>query len=153
MGLDVAFCVLYTAFFAAFAALLATLGARLFAWIAFGGMLLVLVLDLVEDHHILALLALAEANRPIEDGSIVFQDTLSALKFSTSYVALFCYGVAIPRTSRLAWALVLFLTVGTLITAVMGYAAPGSVDSTRWLGFLAGFGLAIAWLRTAPDPA
>lgn len=152
MGLDIAFCCVYTAFFGALAAYLRSLG-QPFTRIAFGAMLAVCFLDIIEDHHILALLAVAEANRPIDESSIVFQDVLSATKFSISYVALFLYGLAVPRTSRLAWALVFFLTVGTLFTAVVGYAIPGSLDSGRWIGFLVGFGVAAAWLRTAPEPA
>jgi hypothetical protein len=151
-ALDVAFLVLYTAFFAALAKYLRELG-RPFVWLALGAMLGVTVLDIVEDHHILALLAMAERGRPIDDGAIAFQDVLSSTKFTVSYLALFLYGLAVPRTTKLAWALALFLTAGTLVTGVIGYAVPESLDSTRWLGFLVGFGLAGAWLRSAPEPA
>jgi hypothetical protein len=124
--------------------------------IAFGTLVAVAILDIVEDHHILALLALAEAGRPIDDDTIRFQEVLSSTKFSVSYLAFFLYGLALPRTSKLAWALALFLTAGTVVTAILDYGAPpsmqASIDSTRWIGFLAGFGIAIAWLRGAPDP-
>jgi hypothetical protein len=148
--------VLYTGFFAALAQYLRALGRQLLT-IALGSLLAVTLLDIVEDHHILALLAQAEAGRPIDEGAIVFQDTLSATKFTTSYLAFFLYGLALPRTTKLGWALALFLTAGTLATAVLGYAAPPtwreSLDSGRWIGFLAGFALAFAWLRAAPEPA
>lgn len=150
-GLDVGFLVLYTALFGALAKhLRSTL-----AWIGFGAMAIVAVLDIVEDHHILSLLSLAQHARPIEDASIAFQEALSSTKFSISYLSLFLFGISIPRTSRLGWVLCLFLTVGTLITGVLGFAAPPewreALDSSRWVGFLAGFGLAWSWLRSAPD--
>lgn len=150
-GLDVGFLVLYTALFGALAKhLRSTL-----AWIGFGAMAIVAVLDIVEDHHILSLLSLAEHGRPIDDAAIAFQDVLSATKFSISYLALFLFGISIPRTTRLGWLLALFLTAGTLITGVLGYAAPpawqASLDSGRWIGFLLGFGLAFLWLRSVPD--
>jgi hypothetical protein len=155
-ALDVAFLVLYTGFFAAFAKYLRELG-QPFTYLALGAMIGTAVLDVLEDHHILALLALAEHGRPIDDGSIVFQDVLSSTKFTISYLSLFMFGVAIPRTSMLGWVLALFLTAGTLFTAVLGYGAPPSwresLDSTRWIGFVAGFGIAVAWLRSAPEPA
>jgi len=48
-----------------------------------------------------------------------------------------------------------FLVAGTLITAVLGYAAPPAwhqLDGGRGFGFLLGFALAAAWLRTSKDP-
>jgi len=150
MGIDVAFLVLYTAFFATLARYLeAATGLGL------GAIVVTAVLDIVEDHHILGLLALAEHGRPISDSSIVFQDVLSATKFTFSYAGFFLFGLAIPRTTRLAWALVVFLTAGTLATAVLGFAAPvewrAALDGGRWIGFLGGLVLVGAWLRRAPD--
>jgi hypothetical protein len=77
------------------------------------------------------------------------------VKFSVSYFSLVAFGLAIPRTTKLGSVLCLFLTVGTLLTAVIFYAAPpefqASLESGRWIGFLAGFLLAIAWLRQQRD--
>lgn len=153
-GLDIAFVGLYTAFFAALASILRraqpkTLGADL-AGIAFVLLLAVAVLDVIEDHHILALLRLAELGKPLDDGALAWQQVLSSTKFSLSYLSLVLYGLAIPRTTRLAWALATFLVVGTLVNAVVDYAispaAHAAIDGGRWIGFLAGFGLAGAWL-------
>jgi len=155
-ALDVAFLVLYTAFFGALASYLRGLG-QPFTRIAFGAMAVVALLDIVENHHILSLLSLAEAGRPIDDASISFQEALSSTKFSISYLSLFLFGLAIPRTTPLSWVLALFLTVGNLFTGVLGFAAPPawreSLDNGRWIGFLLGFGLAFLWLRKAPDRA
>jgi hypothetical protein len=154
-GLDIAFLALYTGFFAALSSYLRQTG-RPFARLALGVMLVVSLLDVVEDHHILSLLALAEHGKPIGNSSIVFQDVLSSTKFSISFVALTLFGLAVPRTTKLGWVLALFLTVGTLANGVLGYAAPPawreSLDGGRWIGFLAGFVLAAAWLRSAPEP-
>jgi uncharacterized membrane protein YraQ (UPF0718 family) len=65
------------------------------------------------------------------------------------------FGLAIPRDTRLGVVLAVFLVAGTLISGVLGYAAPpawrAQLDSGRWVGFLLGFVLAGAWLRTQPD--
>jgi hypothetical protein len=154
-GLDVGFLVLYTAFFTALADHLTRLG-RPFLWLALGAMIGTAVLDIIEDHHILSLLGVAEAGRPIDDGAIVFQQTLSATKFTLSYLALVMFGLAIPRDTRLGLVLAVFLVAGTLISGVLGYAAPPAwreqLDGGRWIGFLAGFALAAAWLRSSPEP-
>lgn len=155
-GLDVGFLVLYTAFFAAFADHLARLG-RPFVRLALAAMIGTAVLDIVEDHHILALLAVAESGRPIDDGALVFQHVLSASKFSLSYLALVLFGLAVPCGTGLGVVLAVFLVAGTLITGVLGYAAPpawrGQLDGGKAFGFLIGFALAAAWLRSTPDPA
>jgi hypothetical protein len=155
MGLDIAFLILYTAFFASFTKYLRAIG-RPFVTLAFGAMLATAILDIIEDHHILAMLESAEARVLPSASAIQFQAAESAVKFSMSFLALVLYGLAVPRTTRLGLALCLFLTVGTLISGVLGYAAPpdfqAKLESGRWIGFLIGLGLAIAWLRSAPEP-
>lgn len=154
MALDIAFLVLYTAFFAALAHYLRALG-QPFTRLAFGLLLATAMLDIVEDHHIIAMLESAEHQVLPAARSLTEQATLSMTKFSISYMALFMFGVAIPRTTKLGLALAIFLTFGTLLSAVIGYALPpahqATFESTRWVGFLVGFGLAIAWLMKAPD--
>jgi hypothetical protein len=154
-GLDVGFLVLYTAFFAALADHLTRLG-RPFVRLALGAMIATAVLDIVEDHHILTLLSVAEAGRPIDDAAVVFQQVLSSTKFSISYLALVMFGLAIPRDTWLGIVLAVFLVAGTLITGVLGYAAPpawhAQLDGGRGVGFLLGFALAAAWLRATPEP-
>lgn len=154
MALDIAFLILYTAFFAALARYLTELG-RPFVRVAFGLMLATAVLDIIEDHHIIAMLESAEHGVLPAARSITEQATLSMTKFSLSYLALFMFGLAIPRTTRLGLALALFLTAGTLLGAVVGYALPPThqpaFESGRWIGFLVGFGLATAWLLKSPD--
>jgi hypothetical protein len=154
MALDIAFIVLYTAFFAALARHLKLLG-RPFTTLALGAMIGVALLDFVEDHHIISLLDYAE-NHVLPTGSaLVFQSTLSSTKFSLSYLSLFMFGLAMPRHTRLGLVFALFLSAGTLASGVLGLALPPAqqtaMESGRWIGFLAGFGLAIAWLLTSKD--
>ena len=153
IALDIAFLVLYTAFFIAFAAYLREQG-RPFVNVALGAMIATAVLDIIEDHHIISMLESAEHGILPSATSVMLQAAESATKFSMSYLSLVLFGLAIPRTTKLGWALFAFLVVGTLISAVVGYAVPPemqhSVESGRWVGFLAGFGLVIAWLRTRP---
>ena len=152
MALDIAFLLLYTPFFVAFAAVLR---GRPFVGLALGTMIATAVLDIIEDHHIIAMLESAEHGVVPSATSIMYQAAESTTKFSLSYLSLVLFGLAIPRTSKLGIALALFLVVGTLISAVVGYAVPptmqSSVESGRWIGFLVGFALAIAWLRQQPD--
>ena len=154
-GLDVGFVVLYTAFFAAFTDYLRGLG-RPFVRLALGAMIGTAVLDFIEDQHILSLLAVAEAGRPIDDAALVFQQTLSATKWSLSYLALVLYGLAVPRDRWLGIVLSTFLVAGTLIIGVLGFAAPPAwnplLDAARTSGLLIGFGLGILWLRAMPEP-
>lgn len=154
MGLDIAFCILYTAFFAALAVYLRATNPtmRIFIYLGFAAMLATAVLDIIEDHHIIAMLEMAEDRILPADSSIAWQASESAVKFSISYLSLVAFGLAIPRTTKLGLALCLFLVVGTLVSGVIGYAAPPdfqqSFESGRWVGFLIGFALAIAWLRS-----
>jgi len=154
MALDIAFLILYTAFFAALARYLGALG-RPFVRLAFGAMLATAILDIIEDHHIIAMLESVEHEVLPAARSITEQAALSMTKFSISYLALFMFGLAVPRTTKLGLALSLFLTAGTLLSGVIGYALPpahqASFESGRWIGFLLGFGLALAWLMKSAD--
>jgi hypothetical protein len=153
-ALDIAFLALYTGFFAALARYLCERG-RPFTRLALGFMIGTAVLDIVEDHHITALLDGAEVGILPSTSAIADQVVLSATKFSLSYVSLFFFGLAIPRDTRLGLVLAVFLTAGTLLSGVIGFALPPesmhAFDSGRWVGFLAGFVLAIAWLLRQPE--
>jgi hypothetical protein len=153
-ALDIGFIILYTGFFAALSRYLVLRG-RPFAKLAFGAMAAVALLDIVEDHHIVSMLDAAEQSMLPSAGAIAFQAVESATKFSISYIALVLFGLAIPREGKLGWTLSLLLIVGSLANAIIGYSLPQHAqhgfDSGRWVGFLLGFGLAIAWLLKQPD--
>jgi hypothetical protein len=63
---------------------------------------------------------------------------------------------ACVRDTRLGVVLAVFLVAGTLISGVLGYAAPPvwreQLDGGHGVGFLLGFALAAAWLRGSPEP-
>ena len=155
MGLDLVFLILYTSAFAALADYLIAIG-RPFARLALMFMIATAVLDVIEDHQILTALDLAEDQKLVSESWIATQQILSSTKFAMSYLGTFLFGLAIPRTTRIGWVASLFFVVGTLGTALLSLAAPPelrhTLDSTRWLSFLAGFGVLAAWLRTTPDP-
>jgi hypothetical protein len=155
MGLDLAFLVLYTALFTALSKYLAELG-RPFVRLALGFMISTAVLDIVEDYQIITALDLAHRGVLVSDTWIALQQILSGTKFAVSYLGLFLFGLAIPRARMLGTVLAVFLTVGTLATAVLAIGAPPELragfDSTRWISFLVGFTILALWLRTEPDP-
>jgi hypothetical protein len=154
-ALDIAFLALYTSFFAALAKYLGDRG-RPFVRLALGFMIATAVLDIIEDHHILAMLDASEERMGPSAWEITLQAVISATKFSVSYLSLVLFGLAIPRDTRLGWVLSIFLTAGTLVSAVVGYALPpsaaGMFDQGRWVGFMIGFALSITWLRAQPEP-
>src|SRR5262245_43424164 len=153
-ALDIAFLALYTAFFAAFSSFLVSIG-RPFARLALAAMIGTALLDILEDHHILVMLDMAERGQPLSDAAIAFQQVLSSSKFSLSYVSLLLYGLAIPRDTRLGLVLSLFLCVGTIANAVIDFSIPAAshaqFDNGRPIGFLIGFALACLWLYRQPD--
>ena len=155
MGLDLAFLVLYTGLFAALSKFLTDLG-RPFARLALAFMIATAVLDAIEDHQIITALDRAHRGELVSTTWSALQQILSGTKFAVSYIGLFLFGLAIPRTRTLGKLLAAFLTVGTLVTAVLSVGAPPelreSLDSTRWVSFLAGFTVLALWLRTEPDP-
>jgi hypothetical protein len=157
MALDIAFLCLYTAFFTLLAIHLRSRGRpAALVWLALGAMVATALLDIVEDHHILALLDQAEHRVLPTADAIAWQSLESATKFSVSFLSLVLFGLAIPRDTKLGIGLALFLTAGTLLSAIVGYAVPPAsatvVEAGRWLGFLIGFALAIAWLMREPEP-
>jgi len=153
-ALDIAFLILYTSFFAALAKYLGERG-RPFVRLAFAFMVATAVLDIIEDHHIVAMLDAVEKGITPSASEIVAQAVISSTKFSVSYLSLVLFGIAIPRDTRLGWVLSIFLTAGTLLSAIIGYALPPSAahgfDQGRWVGFVLGFALSIAWLRAQPE--
>ncbi len=156
-AIDLAFLALYTILFVALAAHLAARGApRPLLWLAVGAIVVVAALDIAEDHHILALLDLAEHGGVPGDGAMVVQQALSGAKFTISALALACFGLCVPRDRLLGRVLAGFLVVGPLVTTVVANASSPDqrpqLDAGRWVGFLVGFVLAGAWLRGEADP-
>jgi hypothetical protein len=150
-GIDSAFLVLYSAFFVVFVRRIATERTRSWLWVALVFLLFTAVLDMVEDHHILALLYSAELAREPAWEQLTFQHTLSSVKFNVSYVGLFLLGMGVPRETWAGWGLTLLLTVGTVLQGAWLYAAPPEMLPTgnlgRHFGYVLGFLLVLPLLR------
>lgn len=151
-GIDAAFLVIYGAAFLGLGERIATPANRRYVVLGVIALLVTAVLDAVEDHHILAMLYGVEAGVRPSAGEIVFQHTLSQVKFNLSYLGLFAFGLSVPRDTRAGRALALLLTVGTLAQCAWLYAAPVALlpigNFGRWAGFVLGFGLTIRMLRS-----
>jgi len=150
-AIDAAFLVLYATLFVVAGRALETPATRALVSLAIAAMLGTAVLDMIEDHHILAMLYGVESGISPTGGELVFQHTLSQVKFNLSYLGLFGLGLAVPRATLAGRALALLLTVGTLVQGAVLYAAPVALlpigNFSRWLGFVVGFALLIPVAR------
>lgn len=116
-GIDYVFIVLYAALFLSLAVTLRSWhGSGLLpgpvepaVTVATAALLLTALLDLFEDAHILAMLAMAEQGQPIPQSEIAWQMAESQIKFAVSYFALFVLSFALPRETALEKALVVAL--------------------------------------------
>lgn len=156
-GIDSAFLVLYTALLVGVANALATPATRTLLGVAIAATVVTALLDMVEDHHILAMLRAAETGQPPTAGELVFQHAASQVKFNASYLGLFVLGLHVPRDALAGRALAWLLTAGTLVQSAWLYAAPDAMlpvgNLGRWLGFVAGFALIIALARRPRAPS
>jgi hypothetical protein len=150
-GIDSVFLILYATLFVVFGQHIQTAATRTLVTLAIAAMLGTAVLDMVEDHHILAMLYGVESGTRPTAGELAFQHTLSQVKFNVSYLGLFSLGLCVPRVTLAGRALALLLTVGTLIQGAWLYAAPVAMLPAgyfgRWLGFVVGLALVIPLAR------
>lgn len=150
-ALDSAFLILYSFALVMFAQRLVTADTRLVVSIAIGAILATTVLDMVEDHFILAMLRGAERGTDAGAGQIAFQHTVSQVKFHLSYLAQFGIGLCVPRRTLAGKLLGWLLTAGTLVQGAWLYVAPDALlpagNLGRWIGFLVGFALVIQVVR------
>ncbi|MCU1282788.1 MAG: hypothetical protein JWM53_6334 [bacterium] len=150
-GLDSAFLILYTTLFVVFAQHIATPPWRLVLGIATGAILAAAVLDMIEDHHILAMLRAAVRGDDPSAGEIAAEHVISQVKFHVAYLGEVLIGLALPRRTTAAKVLAFLLVVGTLVQGAWLYAAPDAAlpagNVGRWIGFFVGFGLIIRVAR------
>jgi hypothetical protein len=146
-GLDSAFLILYATMLVLVATSLMTPNNRVVLAIAIGAILLTAVLDMIEDHHILAMLRATVRGTNPSNAQIVFEHTLSQVKFNVGYFAEFLIGLCVPRRTLTGRLLAFLLTVGTLVQSAWLYSAPDVAlpagNYVRWIGFLLGFALII----------
>jgi hypothetical protein len=84
-------------------------------------------LDLLENLHFLAMLSAVEHGGAISELEIRLQVIESTLKFHISYVGLFLFGLALPRTTVLERALSFSLKWIQLPVGIAIYVAPAAV--------------------------
>jgi hypothetical protein len=84
----------------------------------------VAVLDMVENHHILTMLAQAKAGVPPTPGEISFQVFESAIKFHLSYLALIFAAFIYPRETLLGRLVAVGTGVGYPLLGVAIFTAP-----------------------------
>jgi hypothetical protein len=111
------------------------------------------ILDLEENHHLLAMLRMVESGQTIPIGEIMHRTDLSQLKWMLGHVAFVMVGVAMPardavtrvfRFSLVAWQ----LPVGALCWAVEAPAWQPVLVWVRYLSLLGGFAT-VAWITRA----
>ena len=113
-------------------------------------MLAVAVLDIVEDHHLLALARMAEAGQAIDPIVIELQHVLSQTKFHLSYLALAMIALGLPRADWRDRAFAWMIGLPLPVMGALAWAAPeleAAVGVARWGAFMTGFGAAIVTLR------
>ncbi|HEY4176441.1 MAG TPA: hypothetical protein VGM90_06405 [Kofleriaceae bacterium] len=156
-GLDSAFLILYASLITGFALRYVTPQNRVLIGVAIGAIVLTALLDMIEDHHILALMRGALRGIDATSDQIAFEHTLSQTKFHLGYFAEFLLGLHIVRSSRAATVLAVLLTVGTLLQGAWLYAAPDAMlpmgNFLRWAGFVVGFALIIQIVRRSSSAA
>ncbi len=114
------------------------------------------LLDLEENHHLLALARLAENDVAIPLAEIVHRTTASQLKWMIAHLAFVLAGFAMTGTSRFlpivrVSLIALQLPLGALVWAVEDPAFRPLLVSARYASLIVGF-LAVAFLYREPSP-
>lgn len=112
------------------------------------------VLDLAENHHLLALLNLAEAGLPVPVEDILLRSQLSQLKWMLGHVAFAFLGLTIPLDTAFLRLLRGALIYLQLPLGALTWAAPDGpwLPVLVWLRYgslISGFA-AVAWLARTP---
>lgn len=112
-----------------------------------------MVLDAIENFHILSMLIRAEQKLPITDGEISMQYILSAVKFMVAYFAVIILGVTFPRDTSLARFVGTSIAILFPILGVLGFTVSGPLAMICGIGrsiiFVLGFILSavVYWNR------
>lgn len=149
IGLDNLFLVVYSAVFSLMAARLWQAGApRTLLVIGTPLLLATGLLDMLENFHVLAMLAGAEQGIALQDAQIGWQAVESMFKFHLSYLGLLLLGLSLPRRTGAQRVLAFLLCVVQWPLGVAIYVVPHAVAVplvfARFGFFLAAFML-VAW--------
>jgi hypothetical protein len=155
-ALDNLFILAYGSFFIGLAIVLRRSAEHTLVNLALAAMLGTAVLDMVENHHIMAMADAAVLGMPLAEGEIRLQAVLSLVKFHFSCFGALLLASALPRSTALArWAiglLVAYAFFGVLILT----APPQWLDLlalVRTMFFVVAFVLTSVLMWTFPEPA
>lgn len=115
------------------------------------------VLDLEENHHLLAMLRMAEADVAIPVADLMHRATLSPLKWMLGHLAFVLAGIGLhgkdPLTRVFRFSLLAVqLPIGALAWTVTSPGWATALQWARYVSFLAGFAT-LAWLsRSRSEP-
>lgn len=145
IALDALFLITYAAFFVMLPRAFGVAADGLVR-LGVGALLAVAVLDMIEDHHLLAL----ARGALVDDGALRFQHVLSQVKFHLSYLGLALLALGLPRAQPSERALAFALGVPLPVLGAVLWGVPAlepTLNVARWLAFLGGFGGALFVLR------
>lgn len=119
-------------------------------WIVMGAGLVGL-LDLIENHHVLALLRLVEQGGAVDPGTMVQRELLSSVKWVVGHIAFAMMGVALWFDS---WAWRLFRGALIAVQLPVGVAALvlAGTAAGEWLGWLKLLDVSLGFLALATLP-
>lgn len=129
---------------------------RLLAVLVAAGGVTAGLLDLEENHHLLALTRLAEAGLPIPLSEILHRTVASQLKWMIAHLSFVLAGFAMTGASRWmpavrASLIAVQLPLGALVWAVEDPSFRPPLVAARYASLIVGF-LAVAWLYREPSP-
>jgi hypothetical protein len=122
LGLDNLFMVLYGAFFVVLSARLRDILDSRLTGVALAAAMLTLLLDSLENHHIMTTVHALQAGLPVSVGDGEFQMAASQIKFHASYLATFLFSLGFLRLGRFGRAIAIvlwcYIPFGILISVV-----------------------------------
>jgi hypothetical protein len=120
-----------------------------FAWVGLGAGILTALLDAAENAYFITYALDALRGVPLTEPDLPLIYVLTNLKWMAAFATLYAFGLALPRTGRLAWLLVGLMLLFPLV-GVLGVAWPALV-AVRGLFFLIGMPLFAVyfWRRQA----
>lgn len=122
LGLDNLFMVLYGAFFVVLSARLRDVLDSRLTGVALAAAMLTLLLDSLENHHIMTTVHALQAGLPVSVGDGEFQMAASQIKFHASYLATFLFSLGFLRLGSFGRAIAIvlwcYIPFGILISVV-----------------------------------
>jgi hypothetical protein len=154
-ALDNVFILAYGSFFIGLAIVLRRFADHSLVNLALAAMLGVAVLDIVENHHIMAMADAALLRIPLSEGEIRLQAVMSLAKFHLSCLGAVLFAAAFPRHSTLARWVVGLLIAYAFFGVLILTAPPQFLDLLaliRTAFFVLAFILSSSVMWSIPEP-